>query len=208
MGRKFMVSLSPKTGFNRRLTQINADKKQAKPFRMVSVYLSREICFMWKILNGRMGYFLGFLASFGLVGLALWIQQEYSLDPCPLCISQRMAFMALGGLFLLAALHNPTGRWRIVHGVLQVAATVVGALIASRHIWIQAHPEEVMEECGAGFDFMVENFPASQTIQLIFNGSGECAAIDWTLFGLTIPQLSLIAFIGMAIYALILAAKK
>lgn len=163
---------------------------------------------MKKLFEGRKPYFLGFVASFGLVGLALWIQQKYSLDPCPLCISQRMAFMALGGLFLLAALHGPKGKWRIAHGVLQIAATVVGAVIAARHIWIQAHPEEVMEECGAGFDFMVENFPASQTIQLIFNGSGECAKIDWTLLGLTIPQLSLIAFIGMAVYAVILAAKK
>lgn len=163
---------------------------------------------MNKLFEGRKPYFLGFVASFGLVGLALWIQQKYSLDPCPLCISQRIAFMGLGGLFLLAALHNPKGKWRIGHGVLQVVAAFVGAGIAARHIWIQAHPEEVMEECGAGFDFMVENFPASQTIQLIFNGSGECAAIDWTLFGLTIPQLSLIAFIGMAVYAVTLAAKK
>lgn len=161
-----------------------------------------------KLTQGRKGYFLGFIASFGLVGLALFIQQKYSLDPCPLCISQRIAFMVLGGLFLLAALQNPKGRWRVVHGFLQVVATFVGAGIAARHIWIQAHPEEVMEECGAGFDFMVENFPASQTLQLIFNGSGECAAIDWTLFGLTIPHLSLIAFIGMAIYSVLLAARK
>ncbi len=161
-----------------------------------------------KMTQGRTGYFLGFIASFGLVGLALFIQQKYNLDPCPLCISQRIAFMVLGGLFLLAVLHGPKGKWRIAHGVLQVAATMVGAAIASRHIWIQAHPEEVMEECGAGFDFMVENFPASQTIQLIFNGSGECAKIDWTLFGLTIPQLSLMAFAGLAVYAVILAVKK
>jgi disulfide bond formation protein DsbB len=161
------------------------------------------------LIAGRKGYFWGFVVSFGLVGLALFLQQKYSLDPCPLCISQRIAFMVLGGLFLLAALHNPrAGLWRGLHGLLQLLAALTGAGIALRHVWIQAHPEQVMEECGAGFDFMVENFPANQTIKLIFNGSGECAKIDWTLFGMTIPQLSLVAFIGLAVYAIVLAAKK
>lgn len=161
-----------------------------------------------KLTMGRRGYFLGFLLSFGLVGLALTLQTVYKLEPCPLCISQRIAFMGLGALFLLAALHDPNGMWRKVHGVLQVVAALAGSSIALRHIWIQAHPDKVMEECGASFDFMVENFPASQTVKLIFNGSGECAKIDWTLFGLTIPQLSLIAFIALAVYAIVLMFVK
>lgn len=160
------------------------------------------------LMTGRKPYLLGFIASFGLVGVALLIQQRYNLEPCPLCISQRIAFMALGVTFLLAALHNPTGKWRVAHAALQVAATLVGGGIAWRHMWIQAHPEALTEECGASFDFMVENFPANQTIKLIFNGSGECAKIDWTLFGLTIPQLSLIAFVGFAVYAVVLARQK
>lgn len=160
------------------------------------------------LMTGRKPYLLGFIASFGLVGLALLIQQRYNIEPCPLCISQRIAFIALGVAFLLAALHNPAGKWRYAHAALQVAVALVGSGIAWRHTWIQAHPEAVTEECGAGFDFMVENFPANQTIKLIFNGSGECAKIDWTLFGMTIPQLSLVAFIGLMAYAIFLAVKK
>lgn len=161
-----------------------------------------------KLTMGRSGYLLGFAVSFGLVGMGLLIQNQYSLDPCPLCISQRVAFMGVGVLFLLAALHNPKGLWCKIHAALQVIAALGGASIALRHIWIQAHPEKVMEECGAGFDFMIENFPASQTIKLIFNGSGECAKIDWTLLGLTIPQLSLTAFVTLAVYSLVLAFAK
>ena len=161
-----------------------------------------------KLTKGRRGYLLGFVGSFGLVGLALTLQTIYKLEPCPLCISQRIAFMALGSLFLLAALHNPQGAWRKVHALLQLVAAIVGSSIAWRHIWIQAHPDEVMADCGADFNFMVENFPASKTIKLIFNGSGECAKIDWTLFGLTIPQLSLIAFVALAVYAILLCFAK
>jgi disulfide bond formation protein DsbB len=160
------------------------------------------------LIAGRRGYLLGFVTSFGWVGLALFLQQKYSLDPCPLCISQRIAFMGLGGLFLLAALHNPQATGRKVHAALQVIAALIGAGIASRHIWIQANPDKVMSECGAGFDYIIETFPASRAMELIFKGTGECSEIGWTLAGLTIPQLSLIAFTGLGVYALVLLRQK
>lgn len=161
-----------------------------------------------KLFSGRSGYLLGFLASFGLVGLALFIQQKYSLEPCPLCISQRIVFMKLGLLFLIAAIHNPAQLGRRIYGVLQVIAALTGAGVALRHIWVQNHASEIMAECGVGFDYMFENFPLSRALQLVFKGTGDCAKIDWTMFGLTIPQLALIAFIGVGIYAVFLAILK
>ena len=153
-----------------------------------------------KFLASRAAYFAGFVVSFGLVGLALFLQVHYKLEPCPLCISQRIANMALGVLFLLAALHNPAGWWRKLHGVLQLAAAATGVGIALRHMWIQAHPDEVMTECGAGFDYIIQSFPLKRAIELIFKGTGECSVIDWTFLGFTIPQLSLMAFIGLGVY--------
>jgi disulfide bond formation protein DsbB len=161
-----------------------------------------------RFLLGRTGYFLGFIASFGLVGVALLIQTKYHLEPCPLCISQRIAMMALGVVFLLGVLLNPKRSGRYLHAGLEVIAALVGAAIALRHIWIQANPDKVMSECGAGFDYMVRTFPASRVIELIFKGTGECATIDWTFLGLTIPQMSLIAFVVMALYSLWLAMLK
>ncbi|HQR50583.1 MAG TPA: disulfide bond formation protein B [Methylophilaceae bacterium] len=161
-----------------------------------------------KLLHGRTPYFLGAAASFGLVGLAIFLQLRNNLDPCPLCISQRIAFMALGTAFLLAALHNPAGLWRKLHGLLQLAAAATGAAIAARHIWVQAHPGQTMSECGVGFDYMIHQFPMSKAVRLIFQGTGECSVIDWTLFGITIPQLSLIAFTGLGVYAIVLAFAK
>jgi disulfide bond formation protein DsbB len=163
---------------------------------------------MDKLLGGRKGYFLGFVVSFGLVGLALWLQTKYNLDPCPLCISQRIAFMALGGLFLLAALHNPKNMARKIHAALQLIAVLIGAGVASRHIWIQANPDKVMSECGAGFDYIIETFPASRAMELIFKGTGECSEAGWTFLSLTIPQLSLIAFVVLGVYALVLLRKN
>jgi len=161
-----------------------------------------------RFFGGRTGYFLGFLASFGFVAYGLYIQQKYSLEPCPLCIFQRIAFLVMGGFFLLSALHNPGTAGRKVYGLLHFATAIEGIGIAVRHIWIQANPEKVMAECGAGFDYIFETFPLKKALDLVFKGTGECSSIYWTMFGMTIPQLSLIAFIGLAIYAVWLAFLK
>jgi protein dithiol:quinone oxidoreductase len=161
-----------------------------------------------KLLSGRAGYVLGFLASFGLVALALVIQTQYHLEPCPLCISQRIVFMGLGFLFLAAAIFNPVGMGRKIFAVLQVLTALGGAGVAIRHWYIQVHKGEMIVDCGVGFDYMFENFPFKKAIDLVFKGTGDCASIDWTFLGLSIPQLSLIAFIGLSVYAIYLSYSK
>lgn len=161
-----------------------------------------------KVFSGRIGYLIGVVASFTLVAVALYIQIKDNLEPCPLCIFQRIAFMVTGLLFLLGVLFNPRGVWQKVLGALQFAAAATGAGIAMRHIWIQNHADEVMAECGAGVEYLFQNFPLRKFLQLVFKGTGECSSIDWTLLGYTIPQLSLVAFVGLAIYAIVLAVLK
>lgn len=161
-----------------------------------------------KLISGRLGYIWGAIASWSLVGFGLYIQVQHNLDPCPLCIFQRIAFILLGLTFLIAVWYKPTGGWRTIYGGLQLFISTVGSGIAIRHIWIQSHAEEVIAECGAGFDYIFERFPFRKAVELVFKGTGECSSIDWTLAGFSIPQLSLIAFIGMAVYTVKLATMK
>ncbi|GEM_PF-48200 len=178
---------------------------KADPLQLQGFIISAGTLYMFnKLFGGRRGYLLGFIISFGLVGVALIVQQRYNLEPCPLCISQRIIFMALGLLFLLAFLHNPGHAGRKIYALLQIVATAIGMGVAARHIWIQANPDKVMAECGAGFDYIMESFPLKKALDLIFKGTGECSAIDWTLLGLTLPQLSLIAFAGLTLLALVM----
>src|SRR5690606_28513822 len=121
-------------------------------------------------LAGRTGYILGFLVSFGLVALALYLQKTYNLEPCPLCIFQRIAFMVFGVFFLAAAIHKPAGVARKIHGALQFIAAAVGAGIAARHVWIQANPDKVFSECGAGFDYFYETLPFREFLNWVFKG--------------------------------------
>ena len=160
---------------------------------------------MQNYLKGKTGYLIGFAMSFGLVGLALWIQTAYKLEPCPLCITQRLFFMGLGLLFLIAALVKPASIYAKILTILQVLTALGGAGWAIRHWYLQAHKGEIIADCGVGFDYMFENFPLKKMFTLIFKGTGDCAAIDWTFLGLTLPQLALIAFIGFGVFAIYLA---
>jgi disulfide bond formation protein DsbB len=158
-----------------------------------------------KLLSGKRGYLLGFVACFGLVGMALAIQTHYQLNPCPLCISQRMIFMGLGILFLISAFIKPATVLSKLFTLLQVLTALGGVGVAIRHWWLQAHRGEMIADCGVGFDYMFENFPLQKAFKLIFRGTGDCAAIDWTFLGLSIPQMALIAFASMVAYAIYLA---
>jgi disulfide bond formation protein DsbB len=155
-------------------------------------------------LTGKSGYLLGFVDCFLIVGLALVIQTQYELNPCPLCISQRIIFMILGVLFLIAAFIPPASMVKKVFTVLQVLTALGGAAVAIRHWYLQANKESMIADCGVGFDYMFENFPLEKALKLVFRGTGDCAAIDWTFLGLTLPQLGLITFATFAVYAVYL----
>jgi len=160
--------------------------------------------FSSEFFKGKTGYLLGFVASFGLVALALVIQTVYKLEPCPLCITQRICFMCLGVLFLIAAFVKPATIFTKLLTLAQVVAALVGAGWALRHWYLQAHKGEIIADCGVGFDYMFENFPLKKAFMLVFKGTGDCAAIDWTFLGLSLPQLGLIAFITFGVYAVYL----
>jgi protein dithiol:quinone oxidoreductase len=163
---------------------------------------------MQKLFIGKTGYLMGFAACFGTVILALVIQTIYKLEPCPLCITQRMFFMGLGVLFLIAAFVKPASIYAKFLTLLQVLTAMGGSGWAIRHWWLQAHKGEIIADCGVGFDYMFDNFPLEKMFKLIFKGTGDCAAIDWTFLGLTLPQLALISFIAFGIYAVYLFKKS
>ena len=57
--------------------------------------------------NRRLLNLAGFLACAGMMGFALYAQYVLILEPCPLCVFQRIATISLGIVFLLAAGQNP-----------------------------------------------------------------------------------------------------
>lgn len=149
--------------------------------------------------NARTGFGLGFLACAGLLAVGAYLQFAEGLEPCPLCISQRLAILATGLVFLAAAIHN---RGRKAYALAAALCALAGAGISSRHIWIQHLPADEVPECAPGLEYVFKNFPLTETIKLMLSGTGDCAKVDWTLLGLSIPEWTLMAFLGLAGLAL------
>lgn len=153
-------------------------------------------------------FFAGFAACAALIAIALYFQHVMYLEPCPLCILQRIAVIGLGMIFLAGALHNPGRIGRRVYATLALLTAGAGGAIAGRHVWLENLPEDQVPACGPGLDYMLDNFPLAQALELILRGSGECAEVAWTFLGLSIPGWTLLAFIGFGALALLLFFRR
>lgn len=147
-------------------------------------------------------FVLGFLACLSMLLIAGYFQFVEHLEPCPLCILQRVMTLAVGVVFLLGALHNPRYVGRRVYGLLVLLTAGIGAAISARHVWVQNLPADQVPSCGPGLNFILENFPLNQAIDMVLRGSGECADVLWTFMGLSIPGWTLVAFVLMALVGL------
>lgn len=137
------------------------------------------------------------------IAYALHVQYNLHMEPCPLCIFQRMVIIALFIVFTIAAIHAPRGAvGRRVYGFLGLFVASVGIAIAGRHVWLQHLPADEVPACGPGLDYMLDAFPLSKVLKTVFTGSGECAKVDWTFIGLSMPEWTLIWFVIFAIGAL------
>ena len=143
----------------------------------------------------------GFLSCVFLIAYALYTQYVLGLEPCPLCILQRVAVIALGLSFLFMALRPPQRRQsKFFASLLLTIISSAGVGIAARHVWIQNLPPDKVPGCGPGLDFMMANFPLSEVLEMVFSGSGECAEISWSFAFLSMPAWALIWLIFLGSY--------
>jgi disulfide bond formation protein DsbB len=149
--------------------------------------------------NSRLLNLAGFLACAGMMGFALYAQYVLLLDPCPLCVFQRIATILLGIVFLLAAAHNPGKIGSRVYGVLVGLVAGCGVAIAAWHVRLQNMPADEVPSCGPGFEYIMENFALFDALSMIFEGSGECAEVVWRLFGLSMPSWVIVGLGGLGI---------
>jgi disulfide bond formation protein DsbB len=155
----------------------------------------------------RPAYLLGAAVCAALMGWALWLQYGLGLDPCPLCSLQRMAVIAIGVVFLVAAIHNPGRFGAGVYAALTVIIGLFGAITAMRHVWIQSLPKDEVPACGMGLNYMLETMPLADVLAKVFKGSGECAEAGWLFLGLAIPAWTLVFFIAMMVAAIALIRR-
>ncbi|WP_299234818.1 disulfide bond formation protein B [uncultured Halomonas sp.] len=135
-----------------------------------------------------------------MMAVALGLEHLVGLEPCPLCIFQRVAVIAAGLVFAVAAIHNPGGRLGATfYGLLSLGAVGTGIGVAWRHLWLQSLPADEVPSCGPGLDYMLDILPLQQVVNMVLSGSGECADIDFLLLGVTLPGWTLVGFIVLAL---------
>lgn len=153
-------------------------------------------------LAARARLWLGVVAAWclGLLAFGLYLQHGVGLEPCPMCIVQRYALIAVALTAAIAIVARPAVRRALVW--LAWLLALAGAAVAARQSWLQWYPPEILA-CGRDFYGMIEAFPLRRVIPMIFRGSGDCTAVDWTFAGLTIANWSFLNFVAIAAVLLV-----
>ena len=148
-----------------------------------------------KFLSYRLLNIYAFVFICTIIIFAGYAQLHENLEPCPLCVMQRVLFAILGIFFLFGSLYiaEKPGR-QILHGIIFIFG-ILGIAVASRHIYLQHLPADLAPSCGPGLNFIVKNLPPGEALRIMFMGTGECAKVDWYFLGLTMPEWSLLCFI-------------
>lgn len=158
-----------------------------------------------RTINTR--WFNALIAVFcaSLIAAALYFQHVENLEPCPLCIFQRVVVMAFGVWFLLKALHGPRpeAKMQWVYFAVGLIIAGVGVFLSARHVWLQSLPEHLVPACGPALDYLMEALPFLDVIEVVLQGSGECAKDDgWSFLWLNMPQWMLVIFSGFSLFCL------
>ena len=147
----------------------------------------------------------GFLVSASSVGMAfaLYLEHVQGLSPCPLCVFQRVGLMGLGFISLIALIHNPKSTvGKRIYALLGSLSILWSAGVAARHVWLQNLPPDQVPSCGPGLNYLIDALPLKSVLAQVLTGSGECAVIDWTFLGQSLPVWSLLFFVVLAMVSL------
>jgi disulfide bond formation protein DsbB len=153
-------------------------------------------------MKSRGPFALAAVVCAALLAFGYFLQYARGLEPCPLCMVQRGFFYAVLVICALAAIHGPGRIGVFIYAALALLFALGGAATAGRQVWLQHLPPDKVPQCGPDLFFMLHNLPLSRTLQKLFYGSGECAAVDWTFLGLSIAGWSFVWFALLALYAL------
>ena len=163
------------------------------------------------ILTIRGGFLAGAAACALLLGFGFYLQYVGGQNPCPLCLIQRGFYFGLLFVFAAGALHGPKRTGAILYGLFALLLASGGASIAGRQVWLQHLPADKVPACGPDLYFMVENFPLAKLVTRLFQGSGECAEVNWRFLGLSIAEWSLgwfVLFAGLAVIAIVRRERR
>ncbi len=158
--------------------------------------------------SSRIFFSIIFVVCASLLGFGLYLEHVVGLEPCPLCVFQRIAYILVALVALIAAIHNPQKLFEKIYTGLMFVASLCGAGIAGRQVWLQHLPEDKIPECGPGLEYMLDVFPLADALKMVLSGSGECAEVQWTFLSFSIAEWSILCFVGLTVASLIMFFRQ
>jgi len=153
-----------------------------------------------------------FAFSASMMLIAFFFFQKYlGLLPCPLCVTQRIFAIGFGVIALIAVLHNPAAHKQRIYSTFIALSAAAGAGVSIRQLYLQSLPADQVPSCGPTLPYLMEYFPLGEVLRAMFLGEGSCAEIKWQLLGISIPGLTLVAFlmvIAICIWQIFRKAKR
>ena len=130
------------------------------------------------------------------------------LEPCPLCIFQRVGVIAVGIVALIALIHNPATFGQTIYSAFGISACVITIGIAARQLWLQSLPADQVPACGPSLNYLMDVFPLMDVLQMVLAGDGSCAEVSWQLLGISIPGWVVIGCIPLLIGNLLVLRRQ
>ena len=162
---------------------------------------------LFRLLPSRTLFLALFALCTGMLGLVLYLQHVVGLQSCTMCVMQRYALTLVGLLGLVGGLHNPGSSGQRVYAALIGLSAIAGGGVAANQSWLQLNPPAI-SECGPGLEYLMESFPLTEVLPMLFRGAGDCSAIDWTFLGLSLANWSLLSFSAFTVFALWLLFRR
>ena len=159
-------------------------------------------------MNQRIPFLAIFLCCAVLLAFGYYLQFAKGLEPCPLCIIQRLFFIGVGMIALIADLHRPDGFARRAYAGILATISLGGGLVATRQVWLQHLPEEKIPECGPDLAFMMELYEPLEIVQWLYKGTGDCAEVNWTFLTFSLAEWSLAWFIGFMLAGIVMSVRR
>jgi disulfide bond formation protein DsbB len=159
-------------------------------------------------ISNRMISLAVFVACAALLAGAYYFEYILYMDPCPLCIMQRIAVLLVGIAGLLGFLLARNQIAQLASGVFMLLSAVLGIGVAGRHVWIQSLPADQVPTCGPSLEYMVDTLPWAEVLTVMLRGNGNCADSHWAFLGLSMPQWVLVWFVGFAVVGTFLVIKN
>lgn len=136
-----------------------------------------------------------------VLSFSIYAQYIMGLQPCPLCLMQRMMVFLLMVLMLFHLSFIKKAYW---FSLLQIIVASAGLFFSLRHLWLQSLPSGSAAVCMPGLDVLVHYFPWQTVAKALLWGASDCAEKSWSLWGISMPGWSALYFLFMVLMSLFL----